>query len=102
MAKRVPASMRPRQSLRRDRGTAVVAGGTRGAGQTGNAADHRKTLEAEARDAVGRGYYEHGAEPGSGYRNGYRSGRLKTAEGVMYRPRLVRHRVEGYAALAAG
>jgi hypothetical protein len=31
MAKRVPASMRTRQSLRCDRGTAVVAGGTRGA-----------------------------------------------------------------------
>jgi hypothetical protein len=37
----------------------------------------------EAGDAVGRDYYEHGAEPGSGYRNGYRPGRLETAEGVM-------------------
>ena len=42
-----------------------------------------ETLEAEARDAVGRDYYEHGAEPGSGYRNGYRPGRLKTAEGAI-------------------
>jgi len=37
-----------------------------------------ETLEAEARDAVGRDYYEHGAEPGSGYRNGYRPGRLES------------------------
>jgi putative transposase len=42
-----------------------------------------EALEAEARDAVGRDYYEHGAEPGSGYRNGYRPGRLKTAEGAI-------------------
>ena len=29
-------------------------------------------LEAEARDTIGREYYEHGAAPGSGYRNGVR------------------------------
>lgn len=40
-------------------------------------------LEAEATDAVGRGYYEHGAAPGRGYRNGYRGGRLKSAEGPI-------------------
>jgi hypothetical protein len=39
--------------------------------------------EGEAGDAVGRDYYEHGAQPGQGYRNGYRTGRLKTAEGLM-------------------
>jgi transposase-like protein len=42
-----------------------------------------ETLEAESRDALGRDYYEHGAEPGSGYRNGVRTGRLKTAEGLV-------------------
>jgi transposase-like protein len=42
-----------------------------------------ETLEGEAGDAVGRDYYEHGAQPGQGYRNGYRTGRLKTAEGLM-------------------
>jgi hypothetical protein len=31
---------------------------------------------------VGRDYYEHGAQPGQGYPNGYRMGRLKTAEGA--------------------
>jgi transposase-like protein len=40
-------------------------------------------LEAEVRDALDRGYYEHGSEPGGGYRNGLRRGRLKTAEGFI-------------------
>ncbi|MCP4209171.1 MAG: IS256 family transposase, partial [Shimia sp.] len=38
-------------------------------------------LEGEVRDALGRDYYEHGASPGGGHRNGSRTGRLKTAEG---------------------
>jgi len=42
-----------------------------------------EALEAESRDALGRDYYEHGAEPGRGYRNGVRPGRLKTAEGLI-------------------
>jgi transposase-like protein len=40
-------------------------------------------LEAEGRDALGRDYDERGAEPGQGYRNGYRQARLKTAEGAI-------------------
>jgi transposase-like protein len=42
-----------------------------------------EALEAETRDALGRDYYEHGAEAGRGYRNGHRTGRLKTAEGEI-------------------
>jgi transposase-like protein len=42
-----------------------------------------EAFEGESRDAIGRDYYEHGAEPGQGYRNGVRSGRLKTAEGFV-------------------
>ena len=42
-----------------------------------------EALEAESRDALGREYYEHGAKPGQGYRNGHRPGRLKTAEGFV-------------------
>src|ERR1700746_1354321 len=38
-----------------------------------------RALEGEAGDAVGRDYYR----PGSGYRNGYRSGRVKSAEGAI-------------------
>jgi len=40
-------------------------------------------LEAEVRDALGRDDYEHGCGAGPGYRNGYRPGRLKTAEGFI-------------------
>ena len=40
-----------------------------------------EALESEACDAVGREYYARGAAPGAGYRNGYRTGRLDSAEG---------------------
>jgi Transposase, Mutator family len=42
-----------------------------------------EALEAEVAEAVGRSYYENGAPPGAGYRNGYRRGRLATAEGPI-------------------
>ena len=42
-----------------------------------------EALEGEVADALGRGYYETGAQPGSGYRNGYRRGKLKSAEGAI-------------------
>src|SRR3990172_3693417 len=42
-----------------------------------------EALEGEAADALGRGYYARGAVPGSGYRNGCRTGRLKSAEGAI-------------------
>lgn len=41
-----------------------------------------EALEAEAEEALGRGYYERGAQ-GRGYRNGYRTGRVKSAEGAI-------------------
>ena len=40
-------------------------------------------VEAEVRDDLGRDCYEHGGEPGRGYRNGVREARLKTAEGFI-------------------
>lgn len=42
-----------------------------------------EALEGEAEDVLGRGYYARGAAPGAGYRNGYRPGRLKSAEGLI-------------------
>ena len=42
-----------------------------------------EALEGEARDALGRDYYARGARPGGGYRNGYRTGRVKSAEGAI-------------------
>ena len=75
MEKRVPASMRTRQSLSdADRGASGVAGR---AGRTGKLATRlivEEALEAECRDALGRDYYERGAEEGRG---------LKTAEGLI-------------------
>ena len=84
MSQRVPASMRTRQSL-----SDLIEG--RLSSPSGRAELMKlatrliveETLEAESRDALGRDYYEHGAEPGSGYRNGVRTGRLKTAEGLV-------------------
>jgi len=84
MEKRIPGSMRTRQSLSDliegrlsspDGRTELVRLATR--------LIVEEALEAESRDAVGRGYYEHGARPGQGYRNGSRPGRLKTAEGMV-------------------
>jgi len=40
-------------------------------------------LEAEVAERLERGYYERGSEPAQGYRNGYRTGRLATAEGEV-------------------
>jgi putative transposase len=40
-----------------------------------------EALEAEVSEALQRGYYARGAD--SGYRNGYRPGKLKSAEGVI-------------------
>ena len=41
-----------------------------------------EALESEATDALGRGYYEHGADR-RGYRNGNRLGKVKSAEGEI-------------------
>src|SRR5258706_3471314 len=40
-----------------------------------------EVLDAEVTDVLARGYYEHGEA--QGYRNGYRTGKRKTAEGVV-------------------
>lgn len=40
-----------------------------------------EALEGEAEDVLGRGYYRHGEPASKGHRNGYRRGKLDTAEG---------------------
>ena len=83
MTARVPASERTSQRLREmlnglgddEVGSQVIRLGIRKIVE--------EALEAELRDVLGRGYYERGAEPGRGYRNGTRTGRLKTAEGLV-------------------
>jgi transposase-like protein len=42
-----------------------------------------EALEAEVNDALGRGRYERAEGEAQGYRNGYRGGRMKTAEGMV-------------------
>jgi transposase-like protein len=42
-----------------------------------------EALEGEVRDALERDYYERGAAPGQGHRNGHRTQRLKSAEGGL-------------------
>ena len=80
---RIPASERTREKLK-----AVIEG----TGESGGTSELvrlaarliiEEALEGEARDAVGRDYYARGTAPGAGYRNGYRTGRLKSAEGAI-------------------
>ncbi len=84
MDKRIPPSMRPRQSL-----SDLIAGrlgSPDGRAELVKLATRlivEEALESECRDALGRDYYERGAEEGRGYRNGVRPGRLKTAEGLI-------------------
>ena len=84
MNRRLPASMRTRESL-----TALIEerlSSPDGRSELVKLATRlilEEALEAEARDALGRDYYERGAEEGRGYRNGHRMARLKTAEGAI-------------------
>jgi len=81
---RIPASERTREKLQ-----ALMEG--RSEAQDGRSELVRlaarlimeEALEGEARDALGRDYYARGAAPGAGYRNGYRTGRVRTAEGAI-------------------
>jgi transposase-like protein len=81
---RIPASRLTREKLK------TLMEGTSAGGELGSELVRlaarlilEEALEGEAEDALGRGYYMRGALPGAGYRNGYRTGRLKTAEGAV-------------------
>jgi putative transposase len=81
---RIPASERTREKLKR------LMDGLSGSEDSGSELVRlaarlivEEALEGEARDAVGRDYYARGAAAGAGYRNGYRTARLKTAEGAV-------------------
>ena len=84
MSRRIPASDRTREAL-----SALIEGrlspeaGRSELVQLATRLIIEEGLEAEVRDALDREYYERGAEPGGGYRNGLRRGRLKTAEGMI-------------------
>jgi putative transposase len=81
---RIPASERTSQKLSELLKTGVADGDARA--ELLKLAVRKiieEALEAEVGDALGRGYYENGAEPGRGYRNGYRRARLRSAEGPI-------------------
>ncbi len=83
MSQRIPASMRTRQSLKDlIEGRLASPEGREELVKLATRLLIEESLEAEARDAIGRDYYEHASERG-GYRNGNRTGRLKTAEGFV-------------------
>jgi len=80
---RVPASERTRKRIE-----AMISGESEGVDKSElvRAAARlivEEALEEEVSDALGRDFYAHGAKSGSGYRNGYRVGQLKSAEGAI-------------------
>lgn len=79
MSSRVPASERTSQRLRELLGDLPDGEALSEVMKLGMRKIVEEALEAEVSDALGRGYYERGSEPGRGYRNGTRMGRLKTA-----------------------
>jgi transposase-like protein len=95
---RIPASERTREKLKAlIEGRSDVVDGRSELVRLAARLIVEEALEGEAADALGRSYYEHGAAPGAGYRNGYRTGRLKTAEGtVEYGAPQIADRVEPF------
>jgi putative transposase len=81
---RIPASDRTREQLKALMdGRNETGGGRSDLVRLAARLIIEEALEGEVSDALGRGYYERGAAPGRGYRNGYRTGRLKSAEGAI-------------------
>ena len=84
VAKRLPPSMRTRESLSDlIEGRLSSADGRAELVKLATRPIVEEALEGESRDALGRDYCEHGASPGQGWRNGVRMGRPKTAEGLV-------------------
>jgi putative transposase len=81
---RIPASERTREKLRELMdGRSEVEDGRSELVRLAARLIIEEALEGEARDALGREYYARGAKPGTGYRNGYRPGRVRSAEGAI-------------------
>lgn len=82
--RRVPPSEKTREAIEE-----LVSAGTQGSDPRGDLVRLavrqivEEALEAAVRDVLGRGYYERRGEEGGGYRNGYRPGSLRTAEGKI-------------------
>src|SRR5437667_1992878 len=81
---RIPASERTREKLKAMmEGRSEVAAGRSELVRLAARLIIEEALDGEARDALGRHYSARGAAPGAGYRNGYRTGRVKSAEGAL-------------------
>jgi putative transposase len=81
---RIPATERTREKLRELMdGRSAVEDGRSELVRLAARLIIEEALEGETRDALGRDYYVRGAKPGSGYRNGYRPGRVHSAEGAI-------------------
>jgi putative transposase len=81
---RIPASERTREKLKAlMEGQSEAEGGRSDLVRLAARLIIEETLEGEARDVLGREYFARGATPGAGYRNGYRLGRVKSAEGAI-------------------
>jgi len=81
---RIPASERTREKLKAlMEGRSEVEDGRSELVRLAARLIIEEALEGEARDVLGREYYARGAAPGAGYRNGYRPGRVKSAEGAI-------------------
>jgi transposase-like protein len=81
---RIPASERTREKLKAlMEGRSEVEDGRSELVRLAARLIIEEALEGEARDTLGRDYYARGATPGAGYRNGYRTGRVKSAEGAI-------------------
>ena len=78
---RIPASERTREKLKAVIEGSSKAGGTSQLVRLAARLIIEEALEGEVRDALGREYYARGAALGAGYRNGYRTARLDSAEG---------------------
>jgi putative transposase len=95
---RIPASERTREKLKAlMEGRSEVEDGRSELVRQAARLIIEEALEAEASDALGRGYYARGALSGRGYRNGYRTGRLKSVEGAIeYRAPQIADRAEPF------
>jgi putative transposase len=81
---RIPGSERTREKLRAlMEGRSAIEDGRSELVRLAARLIIEEALEGEAKDTLGRDYYARGAAPGAGYRNGYRTGRVKSAEGAI-------------------
>jgi transposase-like protein len=83
--KKIPPSQKIRKEIKR-----IVEEGTSGEGsvldallEEGTKLVIQELLEGEVTEHLERGYYERSRGESVGYRNGYKPGRIKTAEGEI-------------------